>query len=123
MVAKKRLLDGAAILAAQDLGYEDVEVPEWGGKVRIKALSAGEYLQFTRDVEAARKEGSDGTSGPLFMGLFVGACLVDEAGERLFEGEGSQAILTKNLRPLQRLFEVAARLNGLDEGAEQAAKN
>ena len=30
-----KLLTGAAILAANDLPHEDVEVPEWGGTVRV----------------------------------------------------------------------------------------
>ena len=38
-MADKMFLTREEILAKTDLPYEDAEVPEWGGWVRIRALS------------------------------------------------------------------------------------
>ena len=40
------LLSKTAILAAQDLQTEDVEVPEWGGAVRVRSFTGRERDVF-----------------------------------------------------------------------------
>jgi len=43
---KLTLLTKDAILAAEDAVFEDVHVSEWGGTVRVKALSGLERDRF-----------------------------------------------------------------------------
>ena len=45
------LLTAADILGAEDLGHKDIEVPEWKGTVRIRALSAEQGLKFQEILE------------------------------------------------------------------------
>ena len=51
------LLSKTAILAAQDLQTEDVEVPEWGGAVRVRSLTGRERDAF--EASMIRGEGRD----------------------------------------------------------------
>ena len=41
-MTQRTYLTAEAITAAQDPAHEDVHVPEWGGWVRVKALSGAE---------------------------------------------------------------------------------
>jgi hypothetical protein len=43
-------LSPEAILAAQDLPEADVDVPEWGGRVRVRGLTMGEVLAIRKAV-------------------------------------------------------------------------
>ena len=51
------LLSKTAILAAQDLQTEDVEVPEWGGAVRVRSFTGRERDAF--EAGMIRGEGRD----------------------------------------------------------------
>ncbi|MGH7536939.1 MAG: hypothetical protein ACREMG_15385, partial [Gemmatimonadales bacterium] len=103
------LLDRAAILAAPDIATELAEVPEWGGQVRLRGLSAAAL--------SAVRISSDGKEADAFMLAVLGASLTDETGALLFPGEAGQAELgTKNPAVLNRLFEVAARVNAFGMG-------
>ena len=55
-----KLLNAGEILAAQDLKTRDVEVPEWGGVVRLRELSARDrewYFSQTVSIETAVVDG------------------------------------------------------------------
>jgi hypothetical protein len=89
------ILTRDAILAVR-LRHEDVEVPEWGGTVRVWELSALRKLDF----RPAKGESPEGA-----MVRLVAACVGDEHGpadlpvDRLSSGA------------LQKLAAVAARIN------------
>lgn len=51
------LLSASAIFGAVDLREDTVEVPEWGGSVRLVQMSAAESMQLTREMET--QEGAD----------------------------------------------------------------
>ena len=51
------LLSKAAILAADDLPTIDIAVPEWGGSVRIRALTAGQREELEAEIIHARNDG------------------------------------------------------------------
>lgn len=100
------------ILQAQDLGHEDVEVPEWGGTVRIKALTAGErdlyealvFLDPKGDPVKRRED---------VRAKLIAFAAVDVDGNRLFTEADIAALSKKSGRALDRLFEAASRLSGL----------
>jgi hypothetical protein len=99
------LLNRETILKAADIKSERVAVPEWGGEVIVRGLSALErdgYEQRCYETSYANIRGS----------LLVLA-LVDEAGHRLFSPEDLAAISAKSAAPLDRLFDVARRLSGI----------
>ena len=105
------LLSKEAILAAEDRKFEDVHVPEWGGTVRVATIPA---LEHDRWVSENQK---NDVSGHNFRMHYVALCCVDEAGKRLFDASDVKALGEKSSKALQRIFEVATRLNGLDAAA------
>lgn len=105
-----------AILGAQDLATEAVAVPEWGGTVYVRALSAGESLALQEAV--AEKRGL----APVIE--FVAAVAVDENGKRLFAAEDVEALEAKSVAALMRVFEAGAKLNAFARrDAEELEKN
>jgi hypothetical protein len=113
MEMEDELLNKENIRAADDLGGEIVEVPEWGGKVRIGVLSvAAANAIFDKEV-----------SGVNPMVRLVGACLVDKHGARLFTEKELGELLCKNATVIQRLWKKACEVNGLNVKIEDAVKN
>ena len=110
------VLDRNAILSAADLDKELVPVPEWGGEVWIRALTADE-----RDSYEAAMIWVDTSSGrpkaiPKFEKIrasLVALCIVDEEGERLFNENDVDALGAKSAAAVDRLFDVARRLSRL----------
>ncbi len=51
--ADGKILTWQEILEAQDLPVDEIEVPEWGGKVKIRALTQGEAGEIIKRVTEA----------------------------------------------------------------------
>lgn len=116
------LLNRDAILQAQDLTKELVEVPEWGGEVYVRALTAAERDRYIGSSMLQRgKEQSVN-----FQNISAKMCalaICDEDGKRLFTDADVQALAGKSAAALNRVFEVASRLSGLTESdVEDLAK-
>lgn len=114
------LLSRSAILSAEDLKHEDVEVAQWGGTVRIRVMTGTERDEFRGAI--ASEQGSVPV-GKFSAALLVATC-VDETGARLFTMEDMDALAEKSAASLDAPAAVAMRLNGLGGGAvHEAAKN
>ena len=115
------LLTKDQILEAQDLPFEDVEVKEWGGIVRVYTMTAGE-----RDSYESTIYDTDGETVKVnrddFRAKMLAHCLKDEKGVRLFTGAEIKKLSGKSAKPVQRLFEVAQNLNGISKGAQEDIK-
>lgn len=111
------LLTGEQILAADDLTFEDVECPEWGGTVRVRVMGAGERRAFER----AMPKDKDSDSLDVRT-LLVGACLVDEDGKPLFTADQLQELAKKSSVPIVRLNAVCMRLNCIGTEEDDAEK-
>ena len=110
------------ILAAQDLKSETVEVPEWGGPITLRELTALERERF-QDLVVAKDGAAPMPTSRMFAWL-VALCTRGEDGERLFSDGDVEAIANKSLGVLLRLGAIAQRLNSLGaEAAEDAVKN
>lgn len=117
------LLSKQAILAAKDIETRDVEVPEWGGRVRVKALTGSERDRFEQET-VARKGKNVETNLQNIRARLVVLAAVDEEGNRLFGFHDIEALGKKSAKPLDRLFTVAMELSGIrDEDVEELAKN
>lgn len=113
------LLTAEQILAAQDLPHEDVEVKEWGGTVRVQALSGLEREAFelaSRDHRAVHAE------TPNNRAMLVAHSVRDESGARLFSDAQIEELGRRSGVVLDRLFDVAARLSLLSEKSVEAAE-
>lgn len=113
------LLTKSAILGAADLKHEDVEVPQWGGTVRVRMMSGRERDEFR---SALAEEGTVPVGR--FSAALLAATCVDEGGVRLFTMEDMEALQAKSAKSLDAPAAVAMRLNGLGGAAvEEAVKN
>lgn len=117
------LLTREAILNAADLVTEDVEVPEWGGTVRVRGLTGSERDAFEQSIMEQR--GRDVALNLRHIrAKLVALSVVDEQGRRVFSDDDVKALGQKSAVALQRVFEVAQRLSGLrSEDVEELAKN
>lgn len=117
------LLNRDQILSADDLTYKDVEVPEWGGVVRVRVMTGAERGDFEQSIITGRGKNRDINFKNL-RGKLVARCLIDEDGERLFSDADIQALEEKSAAALSRVFDVCQRINGLtDSDVEELTEN
>jgi hypothetical protein len=107
-------LSREAILAADDSNTELVEVPQWGGAVRVRSLSGRE-----RDRIESRLIGKNGKADPRglanFRAALVAATVVDENGQQLFTEADVEALANKSAAALDVIATAATRLSGLSK--------
>jgi len=109
-------LDRNAILARDDLAIRIVEIPEWGGHVLIRCMTAGERDDF----EMAWKRNS---SNDIRARLAV-YTVCDQAGKLLFTADDIPILTAKSSRALDRIFAAATIHNGMTESdVEELRKN
>jgi len=96
------------ILGAVDFKYEEIEVPEWGGSVRLRGLSAAERDEFEASVGVTQ----DLTN---MRARLVVNCLIDEDGNRLFKNSEAKALGEKNATVMNRLFDKCRELSGMTD--------
>ena len=112
-----------AILQADDLPAEDVEVPEWGGTVRVRGLTGAERDAFEASIVEQRGKTTHFKMENLRARL-VALSVVGEDGKRIFSDSDVKALGRKSAVALQRVFKAAQRLSGLTaEDVEELAKN
>lgn len=119
------------ILAADDLPYEDVNVPEWGGVVRVRGLTGSERGWWESQLSEVTPEEDEGGDTRMKMAFHMERmrvtlctlCLVDAHGARLFKENEVRALGQKSALALNRVYDVAARISGISkEAVERAAK-
>jgi hypothetical protein len=92
---------------------KEVEVPEWGGSVWVRALSGAERLNLSRLAE----------SGELTGAHLVTWATVDANGARLFTDEDVTALLGTHGQVLERLAAEVLRFNVIGADGLDDAKN
>ncbi len=113
------LLTRESILAAQDIKSEDVEVPEWGGSVRVRMMTGSERDGVLAKLVGAADTGERGTR---YRGALLAACLVGEDGVALFGPDELAHLGSKSAVALDRVFKVAERLNDASPAAVEGAE-
>lgn len=109
---KMALLSKDAIWQAQDLTFQDVNVPEWGGTVRIRALSGSERDAF--ESKSLIKRGNDRELNTRNLrARLIAATAIDEEGKALFEPSDVIHLGQKSAKALERLFDAARKLSGM----------
>lgn len=111
------------ILQADDLLIEDVEVPEWGGMVRVRGLTGAERDDFEASVVEQRGKKTR-LNMQNFRAKLVVRAAINGDGQRLFSDKDAPLLGRKSAAALQRVFEVAQRLSGLsDQDVEELVGN
>lgn len=103
------------ILNATDIQFQVVPVPEWGGDVRVRSMTGADRDAYEQSLMASRGPDEKANLRNVRARL-VAFCAVDDAGERLFSDADVDALGTKSARALDRVFDVASKLNGMGAG-------
>lgn len=110
------LLSKEQIFAAQDLQSVDVDVPEWGGQVKVKSMSAIDRINFEKVQEGLQ-------NSELIIQLVLLTC-IDADGNRLFNNDDLTKLQEKSPNVILRIFNEAIKLNLLnDKKIEDEAEN
>lgn len=98
------------ILSADDMKTEEVEVPEWGGTIIVKAMTGRERDLFDSQIFKADQAGEE----PNIRAVLASTSVVDEKGMRLFTTPAEVEILGKKSSvALERVCDAARRLSGI----------
>ena len=117
------LLTKQQIVDANDLETVEVNVPQWGGSVLVRALTAKQRGQLMSTLIDQTKDGRTLRLQDLQARLCA-MSIVDGQGKRFFSDNELAALGAKSSAALQRVFEVAQRLSGLsDEQVGELSKN
>lgn len=107
------------ILAANDMGLLEVDVPEWGGTVFVRVMTVGERDSYENEWMINKNKGVEN-----FRSKFLQRVLCDEKGELLFTAAEVDKLAKKSARVITRVWESAMKHNALTDGdVEELAKN
>jgi len=117
------LLGRDDIIKADDLKFEEVDVPEWGGKVRIRMMRGSERDAFEQDLFDQKGDNPVKNLSNLRAKL-VARCACNEKNERIFSDRDISLLGEKSAAALDRVFVVAQRLNKIgQQDMEELTKN
>lgn len=118
------ILNRAAILAANDLSTETVDVPEWAGAVIIRSMTGAQRDAYETSLLTKDASGRYTIDTENMRAKLVIFTAVDETGTPLFTLDDLPALASKNAAVIERLFSAAQRINGLSKDAvADAEKN
>ncbi len=108
-----KLLTVDQILACPDLVEEVVEVPEWGGSVKVRAFSKAVQQQVRSEARIA----DEIDDNRLEMLIFLHGVI-----EPQFSADQYELLRGKSAAAIDRVSERISKLSGLSGGAVDAAK-
>lgn len=117
------LLDRAAILGADDLPLEVVEVPEWGGSVKVIGLTGTQRDAFEASV--VQRNGKNKTMNLRNVrARLVSMTVVDAENKRIFGPQDVDELGKKSAAALDRVFSKAQELSGISvDDVEELTEN
>ena len=122
-----RRLSREDILGALDQDTLDVEVPQWGGVVRIRSMTGMERDQYEASLVSYTRD-AQGRPQVKAMELdnlrarLISLVAIDDDGKRLFSPTDKLLLGEKNAKALDLIFQAALKLSNLDQPAIEAAK-
>jgi hypothetical protein len=117
------ILGRDSILQASDIRKELVAVPEWGGEVYVRSLSAKERDEFESSMLTFKGKTQEVNLRQARAKL-AALSICDEEGKRLFSDADVAALGNKSASAMQRVWTVAQRLSAItEEDMEELTKN
>ena len=117
MAAPKKYLTRDLILAALDLPTADVECPEWGGVVKVRAMTGAERDAFEAAMVVVDEKKEDRRVKMLNLRARLCAqVIVGEDGvSAIFSEKDVEELGKKSAKALNRVFNTARYLSGFSE--------
>lgn len=107
------------VLQADDRTLQEVEVPQWGGTLYVRELSAKEVEDFQSEAAELQEMAEEGEDLPYsWRAALVALCAADEDGERMFEPEDREALGERSNDAIDLVANVALEVNGIDLSEE-----
>ena len=117
------LLGKEAILGADDIRTERVEIPEWGGEVMVRGLTGRQRDQWEQSMTVRRGKKVEQDLRDFRARLAV-LCVVDETGQLVFHQGDIDALANKSGSALDKIYTAAAKLSGIsDDDVEDLTKD
>lgn len=102
----KKILGRSEILEAQDMSFKTVDVPEWGGAVRLRTMTGRERHAFQGMISRLKNTEE-------IVEYLLATSIVDDDGKPVFSYDDIKALSEKSARALNRIFAAAISLNGM----------
>lgn len=99
---------------SDELPTETVDIPEWGGQVRVQGMTGRQRDRFEAGL-LERRGRVDVPNVDNIRAKVVAACLVDEDGTRLFNDPDADELGDYPAAIIERIYKVAARLSGIGD--------
>lgn len=129
-MSKKNYLKREDIQRVIDRAYEEVDVPEWGGTVRVRSLTGKEKDAFERSLIIVEQHGKKTVAVPDLENMrakLAVLSMVDEDGNMIFSNDDIPWLTEKSASALDRVVKVAqylSRMNDVDfEEIKELLKN
>jgi hypothetical protein len=103
-----KTLTAADILAADDRRIEPVDVPEWGGRVYVRTMTAEDRERY--DDLILDDDGKFSGQGRVMASLLACTCCGPD-GTTLFTADQAKALAAKSAAAVVRVYQAAAALN------------
>ena len=110
----KKILSIDEILAAPDLGEKTVEVPEWGGAVKVKGMTKREQQQL-------RKQAMDPLTGQIDPDKMEILMLAHCLAEPKITTEQAEALSQKSASAFDKVLTAIMDVAGLSEAVQKEA--
>lgn len=108
-------------ILATSIPIETVDVPEWGGKVILRGLTAAERDDYEQAMVETSPNGQVRPKRKFsnVRASLVVRCIVNEQGEREFTDDDAGALGEKDALVIDRLWDVCRKLCGMSTEDEE----
>ena len=119
-VQEVNILDRNAILEANDVMVERVDVPEWGGSVFVRTILAGEWDSFEDSMVTIVDGVASKANLDDYRARFAAMILCDEQGNSLFDKNDIPKLSKKSRAAMDRVLEAGKTLNRVSQEDQEA---
>ena len=107
------------ILAKDDLKRKKVHVPQWGGDVYVRIMTAAERDAFEQKYFLSENKDLVGIRAHL-----AATCIVDQDGNNIFSEADIEELKKKSAAAVETVFKAAESLNALSvDSVDELEKN
>jgi hypothetical protein len=102
------LLSVDEIIEAKDLGEKEIEIPEWGGSVKIRGLGYGEFVTIRESAMVGGQQDERIFGRLLLAAAFVDPVLTEDQADALFN---------KSSIAVNRITDEIVELSGIGDNS------